>query len=478
MLFNSFIFLIFFIVVYSLYGSMSDWSVRKLILLGASYFFYAWWNPPFTLLLILSTVVDFITGRRIACTRNPAERKIWLTASLGVNLGVLFFFKYANFFAQSFSDFTRIIGLSWQYVHDPWDIILPLGISFYTFQSMSYTLDIYKGTLRPAKNFTDFALYVSFFPQLVAGPIIRATDYLWQCRKPPVIGSAQISWGIFLFSWGFFKKSVIADNVAIVVNEIFALPAKAGVLDAWIAVYGFAIQIYCDFSGYSDMAIGLALMLGFHFPDNFNRPYGALGFSDFWRRWHISLSSWLRDYLYISMGGNRMGNIRTYINLMLTMLIGGLWHGANWTFVVWGGLHGFYLAVERAVFQRFRLRQDAAVSLPLWQQILLCLIVFHLVCLAWVFFRAQSITEAFDMVSNMVFLKNSFLLSGERLVRKAAIACLTFIVVGWHFFSRNRGWDNIVIRIPALRVAAITAFLFTCCLLAGADANDFIYFQF
>lgn len=478
MLFNSLVFLIFFSVVYSSYRILSGWTAKKLLLLAASYFFYAWWNPPFTLLLFLSTVVDFFAAKKLSTSNNRNTRFLYLIISLSFNLGILSFFKYGNFFAENFARFIQAAGLPWKYVHSPWDIVLPIGISFYTFQSLGYTLDVYRKRLAPTGNFLNFALYVSFFPQLVAGPIVRATDFLWQTKNDPHISSSQFSWGIFLCAWGLFKKTVVADNIAVVVNEVYALPAKAGILDSWIATYGFAVQIYCDFSGYSDMAIGLALMLGFHIPENFLRPYGALGFNDFWRRWHISLSTWLRDYLYISLGGNRKGASRTYLNLMLTMLIGGLWHGANWTFVVWGGLHGIYLAAERFLLSTFGIDRNAANRLPLVLRILFCVIVFNLVCLAWIFFRAESFSGAFDMLSNMLFLGNEIWLSQGHPIRKTVIVILSFLLVTWHFINRDRKWAAIVERIPDWFMGILTAVVFICCLLFGASANEFIYFQF
>jgi alginate O-acetyltransferase complex protein AlgI len=478
MLFNSYVFLIFFCVVYSSYRILPGWTARKLLLLVASYFFYAWWNPPFTLLLFLSTVVDFVAAKKISINDNRNTRLAYLVMSLFFNLGMLSFFKYGYFFAENFAGLARALGFSWTYVHSPWDIVLPVGISFYTFQSLSYTLDVYRGRLKPTDNFLNFALYVSFFPQLVAGPIVRATDFLWQTENNPHTSASQFAWGLFLCAWGLFKKTVLADNIAVIVNEVYAIPAKAGILDSWVATYGFAVQIYCDFSGYSDMAIGLALMLGFHIPDNFLRPYGALGFSDFWRRWHISLSSWLRDYLYISLGGNRRGASRTYVNLMLTMLIGGLWHGARWTFVIWGGLHGIYLACEGFFFPLLGINRNSMEKLPLYQRLFLWMLVTNLVCLSWAFFRAETIANAFAMLSNMFFFGNDSLLFEGRTLRKAATVMVICILFGWHFVNRNRTISDLAVKLPDGVLGAIAGVLFVFSLIMGGPGIEFIYFQF
>ncbi|MCA8912762.1 MAG: MBOAT family protein, partial [Planctomycetes bacterium] len=327
MLFTSPVFLVFLLVVLLFSRLPLSWSVRKGILLLASYFFYASWNPPFVILLWVSTLVDYCVALGMARSEKPKRRKALLVVSIVVNLGILGAFKYANFLSQSFAD---IVGLAGgQVSFTTWNVVLPLGISFYTFQTMSYTIDVYRKKLTPTRNPLDFALYVTFFPQLVAGPIVRASDFLWQLKEPRKATGPQICWGALLFILGLFKKAFLADSVfAPVADGVYAVAAAPNALQAWVGTYAFAGQIYCDFSGYSDMAIACALMLGFRLPDNFRAPYGAIGFSDFWRRWHISLSSWLRDYLYIPLGGNRKGRIRTRINLLVTMLLGGLWHGA------------------------------------------------------------------------------------------------------------------------------------------------------
>ena len=323
-------------------------DVRKIFLLVASYVFYAAWNPAFVTLIWISTATDWFAARFMHATPTKRGRLVWLLLSLIVNLGLLGFFKYFYFLNES-----AAIALGWAgYGYRPWalDIVLPVGISFYTFQTLSYTIDVYRGKAQPWHSALDFALYVTFFPQLVAGPIVRPNDLLPQLAAAPRWNSAEGSEGLFLVAIGLLKKVAIGDYLALnLVDRIFDAPTQYSALECYSGVLGYAVQIYCDFSGYTDIAIGAALLLGVRMAVNFNAPYKAPEIIDFWRRWHISLSSWLRDYLYISLGGNRRGRVRTYVNLMTTMLLGGLWHGAGWTFVVWGGLHGWALAVTRMV---------------------------------------------------------------------------------------------------------------------------------
>src|SRR6204780_565996 len=380
MLFNTpqfFVFLGGVLILF--YSTPRSW--RKYILLAASYFFYMSFIPKFILLLLTLTAIDYTAARWISATQSARSRKTALVISLAANLGLLGFFKYYNFFAANIAHL----------LHRPENafalsIILPLGISFHTFQSMSYVIDVYRKEQEPITNPIDYALFISFFPQLVAGPIVRAREFfgdLYHWRKP---STAEASQGILLLLLGLAKKTVMADQFAQVANAYFQDPAKhPGLLPAWSGAIAFGIQIYFDFSGYTDMAIGMAKLLGFHFPVNFRRPYLAASITDFWHRWHISLSRWLRDYLYIPLGGNRHGRLRTYRNLMLTMLLGGLWHGAAWTFVAWGGIHGAGLACERFFDDRRRAagraRRDSAVARWLGR-----LVTFNVVCFAWIFF--------------------------------------------------------------------------------------------
>ncbi|MFZ6658546.1 MBOAT family O-acyltransferase [Undibacterium sp. TJN19] len=336
MLFNSFTFLLFFILVYGIFWMLPNWAYRKTLLLVASYLFYAAWNPPYVFLLILSTLVDWWLAMRIGKAASPARRKLLLFFSIACNLGMLSYFKYGSFLLDGFTDAANALG--WPIKHLDHSILLPIGISFYTFASLSYTVDVYRGVIKSAYSFRDYALFVSFFPHLVAGPIVKANILMPQIEKPVLPDANQVAWGFALFLLGLFAKLVLADALfAPLVNGVYAHPEQYGVLETWCAIVSFSGQIYFDFCGYSLCAIGLAKSFGFYFPENFNYPYTATSFSDFWRRWHISLSSWLRDYLYVPLGGNKHGVFRTYLALFITMLIGGLWHGASWMFVLWGG---------------------------------------------------------------------------------------------------------------------------------------------
>ncbi|MDO9038606.1 MAG: MBOAT family O-acyltransferase, partial [Lutibacter sp.] len=321
------------------YAKLFSWTNKKRMLLFASYVFYGLWNPPLVILLWISTMVDWITGNKLATEKNQKIRNLWLLLSMSVNLGFLAFFKYGNFLLENFTALVNSVDI---YYHPlKMDIILPMGISFYTFQTMSYTIDMYNRKTERARTFLDFALYVTFFPQLVAGPIVRAGDLISQFYEEKKATINQFIWGLFLLTIGLFQKVVMADTLlADTADTVFGSDKVLNFWDAWSGTLAFSGQIFFDFAGYSTCAIGISLMLGIGLIDNFKYPYAAIGFSDFWNRWHISLSSWLKDYLYIPLGGNRHGVTRMYAALMITMLLGGLWHGAAWTFMVWGGLHG------------------------------------------------------------------------------------------------------------------------------------------
>ena len=481
MLFHSPLFLIFFALVFAGTRAPLPWRGKKALLLLASYLFYAAWNPPFVALIWLSTAVDWLAARALGRAEG-GRRKALLGVSLCLNLGLLAGFKYANFLGESFA---ALSGLP----YEAYSIVLPVGISFYTFQTLSYTIDVYRGRIEPARDPLDFALFVSFFPQLVAGPIVRASEFLPQTLQEQRASGRELCWAGALFTLGLFKKVFLADGIlAGLVQRGFESGGPVSGAQAWTSSYAFAGQIYCDFSGYSDMAIALALALGFALPDNFRAPYGALGFSDFWRRWHISLSSWLRDYLYVPLGGNRKGPVRTAINLALTMLLGGLWHGAAWTFVAWGALHGLYLAGERALRTR-----------PLWTRIqeslvgrlALGLLTFHGVCLAWVLFRAESFPRALEFFRAMVggappegeFVLGRF----EAALGLAVVAG----IVGVHTWSRERslaggwarasaeGWVSACLeRCGAWPLVLGLAFMIGCVVAGGGGNAEFIYFQF
>lgn len=473
MLFTSPVFLLFFAVVF-LVCRLAPWGLRKAFLLAASLAFYAAWNPPFVLLLLGSVVLDYGVGLAMGRLEKPGPRKALLVLSLCGNLGVLAAFKYANFLSENFIALASAAG--WQVSLMPWNIVLPVGISFYTFQTLSYTIDLYRRQIPVERNLLDFALFVTFFPQLVAGPIVRASEFLPQLKQTRVATSQAVAWGAVLFVAGLFKKVFLADTVfAPVANTGFAPGFQPGMLDAWFSVWAFAGQVYCDFSGYSDMAIGLALALGFALPDNFHGPFGAIGFTDHWRRWHVSLSSWLRDYLYIPLGGNRKGTFRTYLNLILTMLLGGLWHGANWTYVAWGGLNGAYLALERAIPGKGLAGLLSRSTPARWCAIAL---TFQGACVGYAFFRAVDIAQALVFLRAMFGFGQSILDTAisRRLtvVSTAGIALLVIV----HGLMRNRRREDLAARAGWVVTALVAAVMLALVLTAGGGSGDFIYFQF
>jgi alginate O-acetyltransferase complex protein AlgI len=470
--FNSLTFLVFFAIVLALHYAPLPWRVKKLNLLVASYVFYAAWNPPFVILLWLSTVVDWWAAASIARTEAPARRRALLMVSIAANLGLLGYFKYGGFVLENFAAAMKALGVD--YAPAAWDIVLPVGISFYTFQTMSYTLDVYLRRAAPARSLLDFSLFVTFFPQLVAGPIVRPTDLIPQFAREHVATARQFAWGLFLMTLGLFQKIVVADGLlAPVADEVFKAKDALTPLDAWLGTLAFSGQIFSDFAGYTTCAIGLALTLGFSLNDNFRYPYAAIGFSDFWRRWHVSLSTWLRDYLYIPLGGNQRGAARTYANLMLTMLLGGLWHGAAWTFVVWGGLHGAYLCAERWLKPRLG-------HLAFWRtlpgQLVLAAITYFLVNVTWVFFRAQDFPTAARMLASMLGLQGGAVVLHTYYVVSAALTVAAILAVHWHM--RSRMLHDEIDRLPRPVVGALWgAMLFGIAVTQG-DGDAFIYFQF
>ena len=465
MLFNTPQFFAFLAVVLILfYTAPRSW--RKYILLAASYFFYMSFIPKFILLLLSLTAIDYTAARWISGTELPRSRKIALVVSLTANLGLLGFFKYYNFFASNiahlFHQPTGAFALS---------IILPLGISFHTFQSMSYVIDVYRREQEPITNPVDYALFISFFPQLVAGPIVRAREFfgdLYHWQRP---SSDDVLRGLLLLFLGLAKKMVMADQFAQIANAYFQDPGRhPGMVPAWSAVIAFGIQIYFDFSGYTDMAIGMAKLLGFHFPVNFRRPYLASSITDFWHRWHISLSRWLRDYLYIPLGGNRHGRLETYRNLMLTMLLGGLWHGASWNFVVWGGYHGALLSLER-VFRRQRSAEPAR-----WTMLypLQAVVTFGLVMVGWVFFRATTFHDSLYVLHQMFFVPH-----GQQLIPRweKMLALITLVLA---LLEEKKDWFEEISLGPAWAYGAVCALLLLSVELIGytQSAVPFVYFQF
>jgi D-alanyl-lipoteichoic acid acyltransferase DltB (MBOAT superfamily) len=470
LLFNSALFLGLFLVFYFLYIlTLKTHRLRIAYVVLFSLFFYYKSSGIFFLLIIFSSVLDYVIAKLIYEEKDKFFRKFYLIISLLVNLGLLGYFKYTNFFIDN-------VNWAFDEKFEFQDIILPVGISFYTFQTLSYTIDVYRKELEPTKSFMDFLFFVSFFPQLVAGPIVRASDFIPQIYKRLKLTKEEFNAALFLIIGGLLKKAVISDYISInFVDRVFDAPNSYTSFENLMASYGYAIQIYCDFSGYSDMAIGLALLMGFWLPPNFRTPYQSASVTEFWRRWHISLSSWLRDYLYISLGGNRVGKFKTYINLFLTMLLGGLWHGASWKFVFWGVLHGSALAFERFFGNLIRLPKNYFVKTI---QILL---TFHFVTFCWVFFRAKDFSTALQLISNIGDL--TFDWKQWKVIIQGYQNVFLLILIGfvWHFLP------NRVIQflqkafgfLPLLGKAIVLAFVFWIVYATASEGpQPFIYFQF
>ncbi len=474
MQFDSFTFVLFFLAVLAVYNVMRGWSARKNVLLIASYLFYAGWNPPFVALLIASSTLDWWIALRIERAQQPRTRRVWVIATLAINLLVLGYFKYSALLLDSLATTLANVGIAY---HPPaLDIVLPIGISFYTFHSLSYCLDVYRRKLSPTRSWRDYALYVGFFPQLVAGPIVRWNQMGHQIETPRRTSAEGLGLGLALMTLGLFEKVVLADGTfAPVADQLFSSAANAGTAATWAGVLAFSGQIFCDFAGYSSCAIGAAMCLGFALPINFRNPYAALGFSDFWRRWHISLSTWLRDYLYISLGGNRRGRWRTYRNIMLTMLIGGLWHGAAWTFVAWGGLHGTYLLVERWGRVRFGDRRWVSTRAA---KVFFGTITLLAVCYAWVWFRAPDFATGWLVSTKLASLGQ---LAGSMAAtdfsqRLAVFLFIAMIAVQWVF----RDIDPIrwLQELPLPLLAPLLAIMTALIVLSPGETHAFIYFQF
>jgi len=462
---------VFLILVVALYWRM-DKRNQNVLLLLASYFFYGWWDYRFLLLMMGSTAIDFVIARSIQRSERPSARRTLLITSLVVNFAILGLFKYFNFFTDSFTHVLQALGLS---VSAPLlRIILPPGISFYTFQEVAYIVDVYKRKLRAADNLIDYALFISLFPHLIAGPIQRPNHLLPQVQQRRTFQPDQFFDGVLLILSGLFRKCVIADNCALLANAAFSgsLGPHSLAVTA-IGAYAFAWQIYGDFSGYSDIARGSAQLLGFHFMVNFRQPYLATSIQDFWRRWHISLSTWLRDYLYIPLGGSAKPGYKTYRNLMATMLLGGLWHGANWTFVVWGWLHGWTLAVERFFRESELLPKLSSQKINwTWAQRIL---VFHLVCLSWIFFRAESLGAAVSMLRGI----RSFDWHPEYWTAFKFLAMFAIPLFLLDVYLEHTGQQYVFQeRTPLTRVAAACGVLMLIMLFSANGANAFIYFQF
>jgi alginate O-acetyltransferase complex protein AlgI len=473
-LFNSLTFVVFFAVVLGLHYAPLPWRTKKVNLLIASYLFYAAWNPPFVILLWISTMVDWNVARWMHQAEQLARRRFLLFLSVLTNLGILGYFKYGAFMLENWQALMSSLGF--EYAPPEWSIILPVGISFYTFQTMAYSMDVYLRRAEPSKSFLDFALFVTFFPQLVAGPIVRPTDLLPQFAVPHRATVRQLGWGLSLMVLGIFQKVVVADGLLAPSSElVFNAEGSVSFLDAWLGTLAFSGQIFSDFAGYSTTAIGAALCLGFSIPTNFRFPYAAIGFSDFWRRWHISLSTWLRDYLYIPLGGNRMSVVKTYRNLMLTMLLGGLWHGAAWTFVVWGGLHGTYLAVERWLGERSgRSRQPRSLG----SSLALALLTYFLVNLTWVFFRAADFSTAWRLVTSMFGFAGEGAGTPLPTLYILQVTITTALLVLTHWLMRDTTLEAVASRTPRWVLASGLGIMTFLIIITQGSGDAFIYFQF
>ena len=495
MLFNSYGFLVFFPIVVVIYFLLPK-RISYLWLLAASYYFYMGWNAKYALLLLVSTTITYVSGMLIQWLNDGHPDKIrakkWVVAGSFIsNLAILFFFKYFNFTIESMNTVLRYIDLPT--INTSLDVLLPVGISFYTFQALGYTVDVYRGEIRAERNFFRYALFVSFFPQLVAGPIERSKNLLNQLRNPKSFSYERMCDGLMMMIWGYFLKLVIADRIAIFVDNMYG---NVGVYDGrylLLASVLFAVQIYCDFAGYSTIAIGAAEVMGFQLMDNFNSPYLSQSVAEFWRRWHISLSSWFKDYLYIPLGGNRKGKVRKYINIMIVFLVSGLWHGANWSYVVWGGLNGIYQVVG-AIFTPVRNRIKEKLHLkksPLPLMIIYMIVTFILVDFTWIFFRADNVQHAFAVIDSIFNMNNQVLLENGTLY-DLGLSRPNFIVLGVSLvillaadICKYRGIKvrsvilnlNIVIR-WAVIIAGILGILVFGIWGSGYSATNFIYFQF
>jgi len=491
MFFNSLHFLLFFPCVVGLYFALPH-RYRWAILLAASYYFYAAWKVEYLILIIASTGVDYWASLRMSAQAEKKNRKKYLYMSLLSNLGLLFVFKYYNFFVGSFNQVMENAGLA---LHGPaLDVLLPVGISFYTFQTLSYTIDVYKGKIEPERHIGIFALFVSFFPQLVAGPIERASHLLPQLKKQYAFSYERTVNGLRYMLWGMFLKVVVADNLAPYVNAIYDDPTQYTGAPLLIATYFFAFQIFCDFAGYSYIAIGTAKVLGIDIMENFKRPYLATSIGDFWRRWHISLSQWFRDYVYIPLGGSRASTPRIMQHIMIVFVVSGLWHGANWTFVVWGMLHGWYMAIEIGMSKIVELAQTSksACSRMLCAlqtakqsklgKLVSIVVVFHLVLMAWVFFRANSVSDAMYILTHLAIAWDGSLLEGVRMAEyifKYAIGLIVYLITAMLLKEKYGGYIQVYSKIPTFtRWGLYYAMLLLILFGSSPQSEQFMYFQF
>lgn len=471
MIFSSGLFLMLFLGVSFIYMLLQKKDTARIAFITLfSYYFYYKSSGTYFFLLAIVSISDYHLARKIFMSESQKTKKLCMWSSVMLNLGLLCYFKYTNFLLESFA--TLFEG-----EFEPLDIFLPVGISFFTFQSMSYTIDIYRGNLKPLGRLLDYMFYVSFFPQLVAGPIVRAKDFIPQIRKPLAVTQEMFGKGVFLIMAGVLKKAVISDYISVnYVERIFDNPSLYSGIENLIGVYGYTLQIYCDFSGYSDMAIGIALLLGFHFPDNFNSPYKSINVTEFWKRWHISLSSWLKDYLYISLGGNRNG--RTNINLVLTMLLGGLWHGASWNFIVWGGLHGVALVIHKK-WAKLRGKQKGERSHGILR-LTGTLITFHFVAFCWIFFRCQDFQDSWSMLTQIFtdFRPGLFMPVVTAYWTVMAMMLVGYLMQFMPDKMMERG-QKMVTRMPLLiQAVCVVMVIYLVIQMKSSEVQPFIYFQF
>ncbi|MGE0267459.1 MAG: MBOAT family protein [Candidatus Omnitrophota bacterium] len=485
MLFNSIEYLIFFVLVSTIYFVVPD-RIKWFYLLITSFYFYMCWIPKFIVLMLIPITIDYFTALKMGGCSEERHKFKYLMISLCSNLGLLFSFKYFNFFSESVS--LLLAKLNMPYLIPHLNVLLPVGISFYTFQSLSYTIDVYRGQQKPQKHFGRYAAFVSFFPQLVAGPIERSQHLLPQFNSFKKFDYERVTDGVKLMLWGLFKKAVIADRVAVFVNQVYNNPHDYTGWPLILATVFFAFQIYCDFSGYSDIAIGSAKVLGFNLMDNFNRPYYSKSVQEFWKRWHISLSTWFRDYVYIPLGGSKVSKQRLYLNLMFVFVVSGLWHGASWTFIIWGALNGFYLVFSLWT-SRLREKWNASIGLtryPLIHKYVKVFITFSLINFTWIFFRANSLSDAWYIATHIfqglmdekmfVFIINGFGFGYKNLI----VSCgAIFFMEYIHSIQRHSGIRAMLKNKPYYLRLSVYTTLILCILLFGEfSAKQFIYFQF
>ncbi|WP_400078961.1 MBOAT family O-acyltransferase [Winogradskyella sp. R77965] len=469
MLFNSIEYLIFLPIVFIIYWLLkNNYKNQNILLLISSYVFYGWWDYRFLSLILFSSFLDYFVGQKIEQAVGDKNKKRWLLVSLCSNLGLLGVFKYYNFFADSFANTMSTVG--WEVNDLTLNIILPVGISFYTFQTLSYSIDIYRGQIKASRDIVGFFTFVSLFPQLVAGPIERASNLIPQIEKKRNLNITLIKTGIFQIFIGLFRKVAIADNLGVYVDSVYGNYEIHNSSTLLVATVFYAFQIYFDFSGYSDIAIGSAKLFGFNFNRNFNFPYFSKTLTEFWRRWHMSLSFWLRDYLYISLGGNRKGIVITYRNLLLTMLLGGLWHGSSWNFVIWGAIHGLFLSFEKYTFSALKITTFNALGY---------IYTFFVVLISWIFFRAPDLQSASTIVTEILSFNYGSIFIGDINAFVNALLLISIgILIDLKIFRSNIPLEDYGVRFNAVKLSFIVSVIILMLCLFYSTAENFIYFQF